>query len=169
MKRSIATIGPAFDTARMVRDYVAGLYAPAARRAKALREDGLAGARAMVEWKERVAGAWPLVRVESVAERGPGELVVGQQLRVVADVALAGLAPSDVAMDLYFGKLRGGHALDSGESAPMTCVGDLGDGRFRFEGVIPTPTPGEHAFAVRLRPAHPGLPDGFATRLLAWG
>jgi starch phosphorylase len=169
MKRSIATIGPAFDTARMVRDYVNGMYAPAARRARAMRDDGLAGARAVVAWKERVGAAWPKVRVQSVAERGPETLVVGQSLRVVADVSLAGLSPSDVAMDLYFGRLRGGHALDSGESAPMSCVGDLGDGSFRYEGHIPTPLAGEHAFAVRLRPAHPGLPDAFAARLLAWG
>ncbi len=169
MKRSIATIGPAFDTARMVRDYVGGLYVPAALRAKAMCGAGLEGARAIVAWKERVAAAWASVRVESVAERAPETLLVGQHLRVVADVNLAGLSPSDVAMDLYFGRLRGGHALESGEAAPMACVGDLGDGGFRFEGAIPTPTPGQHAFAVRLRPAHPGLPDGFATRLLAWG
>jgi starch phosphorylase len=169
MKRSIATIGPAFNTVRMVRDYAGSLYAPASRRVADLRGGGLALARALVSWKERVESAWRHVRIETVTERGPETLVVGQHLRVVADVALGGLAPQDVAMDLYFGRLHGGHTVEQGASVGMACVGDLGDGRYRYEGTIPTPVSGEHAFAVRVRPHHPALADGFAMRLLAWG
>jgi len=45
MKRSIAGVGPFFNTTRMVEEYTKKLYAPAAARCRATRGDSLAGAR----------------------------------------------------------------------------------------------------------------------------
>jgi hypothetical protein len=71
-------------------------------------------------------------------------------------------------VDLYFGKLLQDRSLSHAECASMQCVGELGGGRFRFEGAIAAREAGEHAFAVRVLPHHPGLPDRFAARLVAW-
>ena len=167
MKRSIATIGPVFSSTRMVREYAEKLYAPAARRFRQLTREGIAGARAFEEWQSRVAVAWPRVRVEAVEERS-SSVAVGDTVEITADVSLGGLHPADVAVELYHGRLQGGHTLGEGESTPMTLEADLGAHRYRFRGKIAAVESGEHAFAVRVLPSHDELPNRFATRLVAW-
>ena len=168
IKRSIASVGPFFNTTRMVEEYTTKLYAPAAARAISMSAEGLAGARAIVAFRERVAAAWPSVRVERVATPEPRRLFTGQDLALSVDVKLGALAPSDVVVDAYHGRLRGHHALTDAASLPLHHVADLGDGRHRYEGAIPAREAGEHAYAVRVMPHHPALADRFATRLVAW-
>jgi starch phosphorylase len=168
MKRSIATVAPVFNTSRMVKEYAERYYAPAAARHASMAEGGLARAWALCAWKERVAAAWPSVRVESVGERGPSRVVAGGEVGVEAVVSLGALTPDDVAVDLYFGRLLQDRSLAHGEAATMRPAEDLGGGRYRFEGSIAAREAGEHAFAVRVLPRHEGLPNRFATRLVAW-
>ncbi|HVY46746.1 MAG TPA: alpha-glucan family phosphorylase, partial [Minicystis sp.] len=148
IKRSIVSTAPVFNTTRMVREYAEGLYEPAARRQRAMTDDGLARARAVCAWKARVATGWKDVRIEAVVEKGPRRVLAGQPYAVAAEVHLGGLSPADVVVELWHGRLRGGHALARGASIPLTCVGEIGGARYRFEGALPTREPGEHAVAV---------------------
>jgi glycogen phosphorylase len=168
MKRSIQSIGPFFNTARMVREYTEKAYVPAARRVRALGEEGAQRAKHLASWKQRVAAAWGEVRIERVSELGPLEVPAGSQLAVSAEVHLGSLSPGDVSVELYHGKLHGAQALPSGSSSPMRCAAELGGGRHRFEGVVAASDCGEHAYAVRVLPHHELLGDRFATRLVAW-
>jgi starch phosphorylase len=168
MKRSIATVGPAFNTARMVEDYVRDYYVPAAARFGAMTHDHLAGARALDAWQKKVAAAWPSVAIAAVKDSGEGKLTAGQRLDVNVEVQLGTLAPADVTVDVYFGHLAGQHALGKGEAVTLRCMGELGGGRYRFEGAIPALRAGEHAYAVRVLPRHDALASRFATRLIAW-
>jgi starch phosphorylase len=168
MKRSIATIAPVFNTSRMVKEYAERYYVPGAQRHLRMTESKLAQAWALCAWKERIVSGWPAVRVTSVGSGGPSRIVAGGDLVVTADVHLGTLSPADVAVDLYFGKLRQDRTLAREGSAPMRSVEDLGGGSYRFEGAIPAREAGEHAFAVRVLPHHEALPDKFAMRLVAW-
>ncbi|HYJ77311.1 MAG TPA: alpha-glucan family phosphorylase, partial [Actinomycetes bacterium] len=65
VRHTLQTLGPKVLATRMVRDYVLGLYAPAADSSRSL-DDGYAGARELAAWKGRVRSAWPSVRVDHV-------------------------------------------------------------------------------------------------------
>ncbi|MDI1446942.1 alpha-glucan family phosphorylase [Polyangium sp. 6x1] len=168
MKRSIATIGPAFNTTRMVREYAERYYEPALARHRRMTDDGLLAARAVCEWKARVRAAWGSVHVDSVAQLGPSRLPSGEPLRVAAEIDLGPLAPGDVVVELYYGRPGPIGSLRGAEAASMRHVAELGGGRHRFEGEIPTDESGEHGFGVRVIPAHESLPDRFAARLVRW-
>jgi starch phosphorylase len=168
MKRSIATVGPFFNTTRMVEEYTKSLYDPAARRYHAMTEGGLARARSLCEWRGKIAAAWPNVRIEGVEGRAPRPIRTGHELIVSADIQLGALSPADVIVEAYYGRLRGNQTLTDGASLSLSPVADLGGGKHRFEGRIPAREAGEHAFAVRVLPHHGGLPHKFAARLLAW-
>jgi glycogen phosphorylase len=168
MKRSIATVAPFFNTTRMVEEYAETLYEPAARRAIHMLADDLAAARAVTAFRSRVAAAWPSVKIAAVTEQGGPRVLAGKELSVAADVELGGLSPEDVLVEVYYGRLRGDHALQNGEARELRAGADLGGGRRRFEGVIPTAETGGYAFAVRVVPKSEALPGKFATRLLAW-
>ncbi len=168
MKRSIASVGPAFNTTRMVQEYTRTLYEPAARRVLDLTKDGLAEARALADLRARVAAAWPGVKILSVESDAGSPLTIGGKIRVIVDVDLGSLEPNLVAVDAYYGKLRGGHTLNEGAAVTLSYEAHLGDNKHRFAGTIPAAETGEHAFAVRVIPYDPRLPDRFTTRLLTW-
>ncbi len=168
MKRSIASVGPVFHTHRMVREYAEKLYGKAAERALALRADGCKPAVEQSAWRQRVAAAWPSVKIEKLEWNDQARVSVGEDMRVEAVVALGPLAAADVTVELYFGKLHGEHALAGGTSRAMHPVAELPDGHVRFAGTLSTPEAGEHAFAVRVLPKHPGLAGPHAMGLIAW-
>jgi starch phosphorylase len=168
MKRSIQTIAPVFNTHRMVREYAEQHYRPAIERTARMLEGGLAEARALAAWRARLEAAWPQVRVEAVEEPGFARLTAGEQLTLAAHVQLGGLRPEDVIVEAYYGKLHGEHALPSGETTPLRCAGEMGGGRYRYEGHIPARGSGEHAFAVRVIPHHDALATRFAMHLMRW-
>lgn len=168
MKRSIATVGPFFNTARMVEEYARTLYEPAARRYRELTDGALARAKDVCAWKERVEAAWPAVRIEAVTTAGSPRVRAGSPLVVMAEVHLGVLGPGEVAVEVFHGRLRGEHALTRGASVALRPSAELGEGRYRFEGSLPTEETGEHAFAVRVFPRHEALAEKFATHLVAW-
>jgi starch phosphorylase len=168
IKRSIATVGPFFNTGRMVEEYTTRLYEPAVRRFLDLTAEGLARASAVCAWKSRVASAWPAVRVERVSDHAPRPIRSGQEVPITAELHLGALSPSDVLVEAYYGRLFGDHAIAEGAALPLRHAADLGGGRHSFEGTIPARESGEHAFAVRVLPHGEALPNRFATRLLAW-
>lgn len=168
IKRSIASVSAFFNTSRMVEEYATRLYDPAVRRHRAMTDDGLSRARAVCEWRARVAAAWPAVRIERVTDHAPRPIRSGHDIPVTADVHLGVLSPADVRVEAYYGRIRAGQTIGEGTALVLGHEGELGGGRHRFQGVIPARESGEHAFAVRVVPFSEALPNPFAARLLAW-
>jgi len=168
MKNSIAAIAPAFNSARMMREYVENAYVPAVARRKNLVADDLRGARELTAWKSRVRSAWTNVRVDSVVEKGGTEVPVGVPLEVEADIHLGELRPDDVHVQLYHGHLEGGQDLAFGNVSTMRPVAELGHGRYRFAGAVVSRESGSHAYAVRVLPVHASMANEFDMGLIHW-
>jgi starch phosphorylase len=98
-KRSMATIAPRFNAARMIGQYVDKFYRPAAEQWRRYTADGFAPARRLARWKEKVRAAWPGVSLHRAGE-SPRRLLFGERARFEVAVQLAGLDPSDVAVEL---------------------------------------------------------------------
>lgn len=168
MKCAIGTIGPMFNTYRMVQEYCDRFYVPCATRKLALIENHREKALALAAWKATIRHEWPHVRVTGV-ESGPTEgLPVGANLMVTAQVHLAGLKSSDVLAEIYFGGVDTQGQIIGGEAAEMKCVKDLGDGNFRFEGAIHCEKTGSQGYTVRLIPSHPDLFNKHELALITW-
>lgn len=168
MKRSMAAIGPAFNTMRMVRAYADDMYVPAIRRRRLLGADSTGGARDLTAWKQRIREAWPAVRIDELREKNGSEIQVGVALHVEADVVLGSLTPDDVRVELYHGHLEGGQDLTRGDVAPMRFLSRLENGKYRFEGSVSSNQSGSHAYAVRVLPSHPTMTHGFEMALIRW-
>src|SRR5207253_11141309 len=70
MKRSISTIAPAFNTSRMVQEYMEKCYGPSEERFESLSRDSLKRAATLSRWRVNVSRAWQQVRVEAVETNG---------------------------------------------------------------------------------------------------
>jgi starch phosphorylase len=100
MRESMATLTPQFSSSRAVREYTERFYLPAAQ--EWLRRSGDSGqgqgegGRQVLKWRQRLDAAWAQLRFENLnVVNKAGEFEFNAQLQ------LAGLAPTDVAVQLY--------------------------------------------------------------------
>jgi starch phosphorylase len=159
VRHTLATLRPAVQATRMVREYADSLYAPAARAAAAVAADGYAGAKEIAEFRARLASAWTRVEVLGVDASGlPDTPVVGAPMTVRAAVRLSGLDPSDVVVQAVVGQVDESDEMRHTRSVSMQHVGEAdGPGEERFEAVVALPFAGLTGYTVRVLPNHPLL------------
>ncbi|MGH8494911.1 MAG: alpha-glucan family phosphorylase, partial [Gammaproteobacteria bacterium] len=98
-KRSMATTMPRFNMSRVLHDYAAGFYHPAAACGRELRRDDARGARELAAWKSRVREAWDEVELHAL-NPAPSSVRHGQPFEIRVQASLNGLAPDDVRVEL---------------------------------------------------------------------
>jgi starch phosphorylase len=151
----------------MVADYVTELYEPTAARATALAADGGARARALAAWKARVRDGWHGVHVDRV----DGDLTaadVGGSRTIEAVVALGGLSPDDVDVQLVHGPVGQGNEMTASTVVSMAPAGPADDHHARYTGSLRTDRAGRYGFTVRIVPRHPDLVSPAEMGLAAW-
>ncbi len=168
MKSAIRTIGPVFNTYRMVQEYTDRCYIPSGQRRNALRANKRAGACALAAWKQRIQTHWPQVSIVRV-ESGPSEnLPVGTNLSVAAELHLGELTSADVTVEVYFGHLNADGQIVDGASSEMAAAPGVKNGLARFEGSIKCDRTGQLGFTVRVIPNHDDLAQKHETTLITW-
>jgi starch phosphorylase len=168
MKRSMKLLAPAFSTNRMLWEYSERYYVPAARCSERMSGDGLAKAREVAAWKEKVGRGWAGVRVESVVEARPGAHRVGEGFALTATVRLGEISPDDVAVEAYYGPLGATREVGRGESVALRLEASLGDGVHRYGGTVPCERSGMQGYSVRVRPSHPEACGLLGAGLVTW-
>jgi starch phosphorylase len=167
MKASVKALAPRFSSHRMVMDYAERGYVPGMAARRALEKDNWKGARELAEWRARVREAWPKVRVNGIESQADGELKVGREFRVRANVDLGSLRPEDVAVEIASGPLDAEGKLQDAVSARMAPEGQNGAAH-KFMAMVPCRASGRHGFAVRVLPNHPALIHPFDEGLISW-
>ena len=168
VKTSLRSLGPRVSASRMVRDYVEEMYEPAAARADALAENGGARAKELAGWKQRVAKAWPSVRIESV-ESDATLVDLGSSKNVEVVVALGALNQDDVEVQLLHGPVGANEEIQVGEMVTMELVGKEGEGSYRYAGSFACERAGRYGFTLRVVPSHPDLPTFAELGVVTWG
>ncbi len=161
---TLRALGPRVQASRMVRDYVEGLYIPATRASRALggvaavhgHPQPFAPARELAAWKLRVTRAWGGVRIQHV-EGEDGEQGPGGSLVVRAIVALGGLSPDDVSVEVVYGRVGDADEIISPAISALTLEAGPEDGVARFAGKAELGRPGPFGYTVRVVPRHPLL------------
>lgn len=169
MKSAIGTLSYSFNTQRMVKDYTADFYSTAHERCRRLAAGGAEGARDLAAWLSRVEEVWASVRVEAVDEVGSQEVRVGGRIDVRAQVRLAGLAPTEVAVELYLGSLNADGEIVDAAIVRMEPMGWHQDGTQVFEArEVPCSRSGCNGYTVRIRPFHSDEARAFLPGLIRW-
>jgi len=157
VRHTLKSLGPKVLSTRMLRDYVDGLYVPAALSSRAMNGDH-AGAASFAAWKGRVRASWPAVRIEHVETQGLPEVPeVGSAVRARVFVSLGELTPEDVEVQLVHGTVAHEDDLVDPEATPLEVVESYEGGRHRFEGGVTLGRTGPFGYTVRVLPRHEGL------------
>jgi len=169
MKASIGMLCHFFNTHRMVRDYTEVFYLPAHAKYLELADDGAARAKTLARWLERVGREWRHVRIETVDGGPEMELRVGATTRFRSRVALGGLTPEDVEVQLYLGRLDPAGDIVQPQTITMQPEGRQDRGWHLFEATaVPCCRSGLHGYTVRVLPRHADLRSHFLPGLITW-
>jgi starch phosphorylase len=168
MKSDLGKLAPMFNTNRMVRQYAEMFYVPAVRRWDELSGNDMAKAKELSQWKAQMRQEFGQLRIDSVQDNmGEDGAQVGKDLRVKATVVLGAIAPDDIRVDLYYGKLDEDGQLNDGQALPMQRV-NAGDGRAQYEVLMPCTASGMTGYTVRILPNNPLLGDPKELNLIRW-
>jgi len=168
MKRMLERTCPVFITTRMVGEYTRDAYIPNHERTLELTADGFARAKGLSAWQEKVKAAWHQLSVVEVhADRAPRHHV-GDRVRVTAKVQLGSLAPEDVRVEIYQGKVGGDRQLNGAKGEAMQHTGVDSDQTHLYEGEVVLDTSGDYGFAVRVLPNHEDLNHLLDLGLVTW-
>jgi len=168
MKTAMSDLCPVFNTNRMVYQYTMAGYCPAQERRTRFEEDGFRRARDLARWKEKVRGAWGKVRVLRVETVLPEETRVGKEFEVRAWVETGDLAPADLSVQVYLGKLRESREIVEPEIVEMALSGPEPSGGRLFSVKIPCRSSGTQGLTVRVLPRHDDLVQPHETALISW-
>ncbi len=170
MKNSMNTLGPFFNTDRMVEQYTMKFYSKAFERRRMLMKDDWALGKEFTAWKKKLYENWDKVKFidfHSVGENG--EYVVGQKYEISAIVELGNLTPDDVEVQIYFGDLNKKDEPHANKFTTMKFVEKVNEsGQFKYHGEIPCETTGNFGYTLRILPNHHLLINSFELGLIRW-
>ena len=165
-KRSIATILPRFNADRMVGEYAAKFYQPAARQGRRYAERGHGCAHDIAAWKTKVRKAWSGVRMQRV-DRPPTRLTFGSKIEVEVALALNGLAPDDVTVELLLSRSEYDAGLDERRRHLFTPRQKQGD-EHRYALTLEPDLCGRLDYRIRAYPCHADLTHPLELGLMLW-
>lgn len=165
VRHTLQVLGPKVLASRMVRDYTQKYYLPAAQALRKVIEPGdpdvteyavpFGSARELAEYRQRVAAAWPRIRITDVDSSGlPDVPLLGADLTLTALVDLGGLRPDEVTVQAVLGRVDGGDLLVDPTTLPMTHNGTADTGNEIFTVTTPLPFAGSVGYTVRVLPHH---------------
>ncbi len=171
IKRSMETLVPRFNTERMLLEYYANMYIPAARREHDLARDGYRMAREVADWKRKIPMRFSSLRLLDVSVEGiRGDCVfVGNPFVVSVKVDPGKLDPEEVMAELVIGRRDGCEFIGEPDCVPLTMMGKDAAGILTFTGVYIVKENGPHLYGVRVLPYNRSLASKQEVGLVLWG
>ncbi|HQL91648.1 MAG TPA: alpha-glucan family phosphorylase, partial [Syntrophales bacterium] len=135
-KRSMETLVPRFNTERMLLEYYAKMYLPAAEREQDLVKDGFRLAKEVADWKRKVPMRFSATRLLEVSVEGiTGDCVfVGNPFVVSVRVDPGKLEPEEILAELVIGRRDGQEFIGEPDCVPLTLMGKDASGILTFTG-----------------------------------
>ncbi len=166
-KASMKSLIPCFNAQRMVMDYVRKYYSPASKQCALLREHHFQAAVELARWKERIAAAWPQVKIRRI-DSAPGTIKHNEIFPVEIAACLGGLDAGDVYMECLVGsenddgefQVKDIHRLEVRDKSRQE------EALFRVD--MRSPLSGLQYYKIRMYPYHELLGRRFETGLMLW-
>ncbi|MGN6244734.1 MAG: alpha-glucan family phosphorylase [Motilibacteraceae bacterium] len=153
VRHDLKSLGPKVLSSRMLRDYVVGLYTPAAVSGRELDGPTYALAKDFAAWKQKIRGSWHGVRVDHVETSGLGDSPeLGAVLSVRAFVSLDGLSPDDVDVQVVHGRVDSEDRLTETSVLSLAHAEAYEHGRHRYDGDLTLERTGSFGYTVRILP-----------------
>ena len=171
MKESIRSIGRAFSTARMLQDYINGYYVPQMDRSIRILESGYQIAKDLADWKALMESNWSSVNIIPSKDSnffGENKVSSGQHLEVKGTVYLGSIDPSNVTVEVYYGKIGNNAVIENAIFKPMNLVDQISQGTYSYIGQIDIDDGGSYGYTFRVVPYNPNMINKHDMGLIKW-
>jgi starch phosphorylase len=169
MKTAMRCVGRNFTSHRMLLEYAQNYYLPALERARRFGAEDFRMARELAAYLKRLGKAWASVRVESLSVPEENLFKVGQTLRTAARVRLGTLAPEEVRVELYYGRISSQGKIENAAVVEMQPGQGGGDkGVVEYYGELECSTTGRQGYTVRLLPKNAALVHPYLPGFVSW-
>jgi len=171
IKRSLYTLGPRFNTERMLKDYYDKMYVPTVHRNAVLSEQNYRKAKEIAEWKSKIPMRFSSLRLLDISVEGiQGDtIVVDQPLVVTARIDPGKLTPEEIYVELFIGRDDGYGFLEAPDCVPLKLDTNLLNGSFIFTAEYRVRCNGPHSYGIRVLPYNEKLASRYETGLILWG
>src|SRR5262249_4841292 len=102
-KNSIASLLPRFSSTRMVSEYLAKFYLPAARQGRRYADNSFENARKLAQWKTHIRRNWSVISLRRL-DAPKRNIAFGDDVLLEVVVRLNGLKPEDVVVEILIGR-----------------------------------------------------------------
>jgi glycogen phosphorylase len=160
MRRSMASLTPAYAGTRLLREYLSNAYLPRAAALRLRLAEGAKAAKGMASWEKRVQRCWASLHLGD-----PNVVQDGNCWAFSVPVYLGEMAAEDIRVELYADPLQGNEA-----ETVLLARGDPISGAVNgvtYAGRVPRSRPAEH-FTVRILPHHDGVYIPAEMPLIRW-
>ena len=170
MRESIRSVTPAFNTHRMVKEYAERLYAPAEQALQEFARDDCNAAVELSRWKAQMRKDWAQVKIYDVqiGNDNRHSILVGDSLRVSAQVHLGAVDPKHVRVEAYHGEADNDQVRNPAVTQLFQSDQHQPGGNYLYHGAVPASESGMYGFRVRVVPTHPHLMQQHELRLITW-
>ncbi len=160
MRESMAQLTPRFSASRAVREYTEQYYLPAAARYRERSSNQGAVARQVVDWRQAVNEKWDSLHFGNVRVESSGNHNV-----VEAEIALDGLDPNAVRVELYAEGVNGGPA-EQVEMKLMSAQAATG-GHYSYNATVSNTRPASD-YTPRVIPQRSGVAVPLESGRILW-
>ena len=160
MRASMAHLAPRFSSARMLQQYIEGIYLPAASLYRRRAAAGCTIPRDLEGWSRRLAQHWQDIRFGEVATHADGG-----QLTLSVPVYLGEIDRDSVRVEVYADATQAGEPLVC-QMTPIDAIPNVLNAS-TYRVTIETARPAGD-FTVRVVPFHPEARVPLENPLIAW-
>jgi starch phosphorylase len=167
MRKSMASLTPAFSADRAVREYTEQHYLPAAANYRQRAAAKGAVGRQMADWRHTMEEAWPGMRFGAMKVKT--NVQTNGEHVLEAEVYLNNLDPNAVRVELYAEGVNGGDPVRQ----DMERVGQLAGGAggastgYAYRAQVPATRPATD-YTVRATPQHAGVAVPLEAAQILW-
>lgn len=169
MKASIKKNGPAYNTNRMVEQYVTKFYLKSFERRTLLMKDNWKLAKEFTVWKSNLISKWDKIKFDKIEHvKDDTALKVGGKFIVDAEIDLGELTPDDVEVQIYYGKLVGNGDTQKNHYSVMNHIAKTKVESHQYQGEVDCKDTGQFGYTLRILPKHKLLINPFELGLIKW-
>lgn len=160
------TLGPVFNTNRMIEEYTKKFYIPSALEHARLKKDDFALAKKKAVWLKNLMNNWDGIKIISSEDNAKNEVRITNDMTVQSKIFLGDISPEDISVQIYSGYLDSMHRISEASIDEMRLVSKEG-GNYIYEGKVRTDKVGHCGYTVRVMP-HYGGEVQYLPGLIKW-
>ncbi len=168
VKKSMKTLGPIFNTHRMVKEYFNKFYITSYEKRSQLMLDDWKLGKEFSEWKRKIFDSWNSISCAEIKFTDNSELKVGETQKIEVNVFIDGLSINDLDVQIYYGKIEEIENSESNKFVSMQPIEKNSKNIVHYIGEIDAYTTGKFGFTIRVLPKHPLLLSSFKLGLIKW-